>query len=339
MSPFSDAIKLNEWVSKDSGTSIFSGVMDKEWTVGAVPNGGYSLAIIVKAAMTYQAPSSHPDPIHVTAHYLKAASTMDYQVRIRTLKKGRRMTNVLADLVQDDQVRIMAHIIFGVLAPVSSSSDGVSAVTRKFHPPAPYARRHPLYIHPASAEVTQRMRGAWKFRDSIRKAEDPVLRSRNQSDSTTRTDNSTIGGGGVEWGAWFELLGDKTRITAPSLAFLADIFTNSPSLLPQNERENLETSWFPTITMAIEFKSPIPTSSEYASRTVGVYQRGNFMNEPQGRHEAYVEIWTAPSNIGEGEARVNWRERQVCLAVSTQMALTLPMQVNLTRPSSAQPKL
>ena len=53
------------------------------------------------------------------------------------------------------------------------------------------------------------------------------------------------------------------------------------------------------------------------------------MTAPQGRHDAYVEVWTAPSNIGEGSDDVdNWRDNQVCLATATQMALTLPMQVN-----------
>lgn len=47
-----------------------------------------------------------------------------------------------------------------------------------------------------------------------------------------------------------------------------------------------------------------------------------------GRHDAHVEVWTAPSNIGEGTYVDNWRDHQVCLATATQMALTLPMQVN-----------
>jgi hypothetical protein len=82
------------------------------------------------------------------------------------------------------------------------------------------------------------------------------------------------------------------------------------------------------MTLTIEFKSPIPTSSEFSARTVGLYSCGRFVNEPQGRNDAYVEVWTAPSNIGEGEATEGWREKQVCLAVSTQMALIIPFAVN-----------
>ena len=84
------------------------------------------------------------------------------------------------------------------------------------------------------------------------------------------------------------------------------------------------------MTLSIEFKHKIPPSSSslHADRTVGLYSCGRFVTAPQGRHDAYVEVWTAPSNIGEGSVADNWRDDQVCLAIATQMALTLPMQVN-----------
>lgn len=287
--------------------------------------------------MRYQIATEHKDPIHVTAHYLKAvSSTSPFEVHVQTLKKGRGLTNVLANLVQEGQVRIMTHIIFGILAPTPTGPDVASSVTRKFNAPGAYARRHPLSTHPATAEVSKRMRSAWSYRDVVKKAEDPVFTNRNQVDHPSRTNGSTVGGGGIEWGSWFELLGDETRITTPSIAFLCDIFTNAPTLLPKEERKGLEASWFPTITLAIELKHPIPTSGSYASRTVGIYHKGDFMNAPQGRHDAYVEIWTAPSNIGEGKEVDGWREEQVCLAISTQMALVVSMDVNARTASAAK---
>lgn len=91
-------------------------------------------------------------------------------------------------------------------------------------------------------------------------------------------------------------------------------------------------SWFPTMTLAIEFKSPIPAPSDiHASRTVGLYSSGRFLNDPQGRHDVYVEVWTAPCNLGEGKEVDGWRDNQVCLAVATQMALTIPMEANQER--------
>lgn len=90
--------------------------------------------------------------------------------------------------------------------------------------------------------------------------------------------------------------------------------------------------------MAIEFKSPIPRPSEvYAGRTVGLYSSGKFLNN--GRHDAYVEVWSAPSNIGEGVDSDDWRDKQVCLAVATQMASIIPMEVNLERAKKKSAKL
>jgi len=45
-----------------------------------------------------------------------------------------------------------------------------------------------------------------------------------------------------------------------------------------------------------------------------------------------VEVWTAPSNIGEGEIGEGWRDKQVCLASATQMAITMPMALARRNP-------
>lgn len=85
--------------------------------------------------------------------------------------------------------------------------------------------------------------------------------------------------------------------------------------------------------MTIEFKFPIPKLDDpnHSQRTVAIYSSGKFMNDPQSRHDAYVEVWTAPSNIGEGEEKDGWKEHQRCLAVSTQMAILVPFAVNEKR--------
>jgi hypothetical protein len=56
--------------------------------------------MIVEACIQYQSSTAHRDPIHVTAHYLKAVSTAPFEVHIRTLKKGRGFSNVSASLMQ-----------------------------------------------------------------------------------------------------------------------------------------------------------------------------------------------------------------------------------------------
>ena len=84
------------------------------------------------------------------------------------------------------------------------------------------------------------------------------------------------------------------------------------------------------MTLAVDFKVPIRNlTSEHSHQTAGLYSSGRFINDPQGRHDIYVEVWSAPSKIGEGIPEPGWRDKQICLAIATQMALTLPMEVNL----------
>ena len=78
---------------------------------------------------------------------------------------------------------------------------------------------------------------------------------------------------------------------------------------------------------SLEYKAAIPDDPLFSTRTVGLYSSGRFMHE--GRHDAYVEIWTAPSSIGEGREVHGWREKQVCVAIAHQMALTVPASLNM----------
>lgn len=94
------------------------------------------------------------------------------------------------------------------------------------------------------------------------------------------------------------------------------------------------------MTLSIEFLNKIPTpSSRHSGRTVGIYSRGTFVTPPQGRHDTYCEIWTAPSNIGEGVLVGDWRDDQFCIAIATQMALVVPMELNEKKGNGQAAKL
>lgn len=64
---------------------------------------------------------------------------------------------------------------------------------------------------------------------------DTVLLSHNSPNSPTRTTAESVGGGGVEWGAWFELTHKDDKLTTSSIPFFCDSFVNLPKLLPQSE--------------------------------------------------------------------------------------------------------
>ncbi|KAJ7643777.1 thioesterase-like superfamily-domain-containing protein [Roridomyces roridus] len=337
MAPLGKAtsVELDKSSNSTDGFKVFRGNVDPEWCVGDVPNGGYVLALALQACIQYQESTTHPDPIHVTGHYLQATSLGPFEVRVRTLKRGRGFTNVLADLVQQNRTRITTHMIFGSLEPQPDSFS--------LSPPSVYARRHPLHVHPSNAVLT-RMARPWKFSHHIKWAGDPHLRAQNLPDhpSWKSVNADSIGGRGLLWGAWVKLQGEGERVTPASIAFLADIFINLPGLLPRNERNGLVPSetWFPTMTLILEFKARIPPASErHSASTIGLYATGTFMGEPQGRHDSYLEVWTAPSELGHGVETKGWREQQFCLATATQMALSLPMTVNASRAKYNSSKL
>lgn len=341
MAPLGQAVKVlaipSEAIIASGNTAhglTYTGDIDPVWTVGSVPNGGYVLALILEACLQYQSSRAHVDPLHVTAHFLRATSVGSFKIHVSTLKIGKGFTNLTAELVQENVVKVTTHLIFGI-----NKRSPTDKLDLTINPPSSYARRHPLYSHPSEAIATP-LRRPWNFGKHVSLMEDQEILARNKPNSTSRTSGSSIGGGGLEWGGWLEFVDQGERITNPALIFLADIFINTPNLLPKSERIDLTPSWYPTMTLAVEFKHPIPpTSKLHAGRTVGLYSTGRFVNHPQGRHDIYVEVWTAPSNMGEGEPQEGWRDNQVCLAVATQMALTLPIEVNRKVGRKETPKL
>jgi len=133
--------------------------------------------------------------------------------------------------------------------------------------------------------------------------------------------------GGVESGMWMQLSHPSDKLTPKSLILLSDLFNGS---LPTTVIKDVKQNWFPTVVISIEFKAPIPRdSSIYSLRTVGAFISSRFINDPQARHDVYLELWTAPCDFGsEKDLKADWRQQQQCLAVAHQTALVLPMSVN-----------
>ncbi|KAJ4475802.1 hypothetical protein J3R30DRAFT_3294119, partial [Lentinula aciculospora] len=266
----------------------------------------------------------HPDPIHVTAHFLYSPSATSFEGHIRLVKKGKNFTNMEADLVQDNITKISSHLIFGVLELPPTNFNYISVL-----PPSPYARRLPLYHHPATAPRAS-FPSLMKFHSRLDLSFKPEIVARNEPGSLHRTNAETVGGGGVETGFWRGF--SKHRSEEDNRKHQGGPEVLSVSNLPLFCR-----SWFPTMTMSIENKFAIPKSSKrtttiHSNCTVGVFSSTNFLHGTMGRHSLYTELWTAPCHIGE-DVRVNkgWRDDQVCLAVSMQMVLVVPMERNLTK--------
>lgn len=76
------------------------------------------LGLIIEAALQRQLATTHPDLIHVTAHFIKSASVAPFEVHIRILKSGRAFSNLTADFIQEVNPMVCSNSpITGVLKP------------------------------------------------------------------------------------------------------------------------------------------------------------------------------------------------------------------------------
>ncbi|KIP10427.1 hypothetical protein PHLGIDRAFT_115547 [Phlebiopsis gigantea 11061_1 CR5-6] len=321
MAPLCEAVAA-EYAHRDEKTSrtVYRGVVDPQWTVLTVPQGGYVFGLVVESGIVHQAATRHPDPIHVTVHFLKSAMTGPYEVHLKDLKVGRDFTHLSAAFVQDNEERIIAQMVFGKLVvPDESLGRPPMALASS----SPYAAHTPMYTHPAQCPEQPTFKQVrWTYKDKLHIKSDPVYVKERETPQR-----------GLRWGDYVTLLDEREQLRPSMLPFFADCFVSYPAKLPVLKDWNI---WLPTMVMTIEFKAPVPkpTDPHLSSRRLAVYTQSKFINEPGARHDAYIEVWTAPPDdvdtTGDG-----WKAHQRCLAVSTQMALVVPASVNYKKGEAA----
>ena len=94
----------------------FQMAIDPEWTVAGRPNGGYLLAAMARAARSALASAEgpdHPHPVTATAHYLASPRPGPAEVHTEVLRRGRRMSQVRARLVQGGSPAVEATFTLG----------------------------------------------------------------------------------------------------------------------------------------------------------------------------------------------------------------------------------
>ncbi|KAH8119613.1 thioesterase-like superfamily-domain-containing protein [Phellopilus nigrolimitatus] len=318
--------------------AVYKAEISEAWCIGGIPQGGYAVGIILSGAADLQASTRHPDIIHVTAHFLQSPKVGECEVRVKRIRQGRKLSNLEADLIQNGKTKISTRLVFGVLPDMTLA---VPSDSLTLAPPSPLVRLIPLTRHPSlmtpdkpNARFLYQIKAedrSFKEQISARARRHPAIDS-DQSQTNE-----------LEWGAWIQLA-DRTDapLEPEMIPFFADCVKNLPALLPRELRPGprhvaVADLWFATVVLTVEFKSKIPSfkhkpdlKSSFSPSTIGIYSSARFMSE--GRHDEYTEIWTAPSDIGsaerdgrtESEVDSVWRNKQVCLAISSQMALTIP---------------
>lgn len=86
-----------------AGNGVFHGALSAAWAIGAVPNGGYVMAVACRALSTVL---DLPHPASITGHYLAPTQAGPVQVQTETIRRGRRISTGMARLVQGGRERV-----------------------------------------------------------------------------------------------------------------------------------------------------------------------------------------------------------------------------------------
>ncbi|MGE0546077.1 MAG: thioesterase family protein [Kofleriaceae bacterium] len=94
------------------GDGRHRGTISERWAVlSGVPNGGFVMCYALRALA---AATPHPDPLTMTAHFLRPARTGEVIVHTELVKVGKRTATAVARVVQGDEV-VRAIATFGRL--------------------------------------------------------------------------------------------------------------------------------------------------------------------------------------------------------------------------------
>ncbi|KZW03621.1 hypothetical protein EXIGLDRAFT_828473 [Exidia glandulosa HHB12029] len=318
-------------IRETDGLLVFAGALHPQLTVGAIPFGGFLLSIILAACEEAVKETPLHDAIHLTAYFLQACQVGPCEVHVKFLKKGKAFHNLEAVLIQNGTTRITAHLIFGRLGPAFLDPATPGSVTT-LTPATPLYRRTPI-CHPSETTTFDFRRGI-NIRDILKKGADSRFAERNKRKANTPNAGTNPDMNGIlEYGGYYQFVNPTDELTQITIPIIADLHRSTPELLkgiftPPEGMFN----WYPTMVLQIEFKHKIPKGPSYSRNMAAIYSQSRFIAE--GRHDVSVEVWTAPPGAPGEPADVvedSWREKMVCVAVATQMSLSMTAEANLRR--------
>lgn len=169
----------------DLGGGRYAGDIHDGWSIADNANGGYLLSI---AARAMRAAADRPDPVSVTAHYLRPGKPGSAEVTTELVKVGKSFTVVRATLVSGDKPVLSLLGTFGELDRSTDAGDRallVDAEPTALPPiedciplvategfPPPFMANVDLRLHPQDASFlggdksgSARMRGWFSFPD------------------------------------------------------------------------------------------------------------------------------------------------------------------------------
>ncbi|PRY00376.1 acyl-CoA thioesterase [Allonocardiopsis opalescens] len=88
--------------------------LSPKYRIGDALNGGYLMAVLLSAA---RQETEHPHPVSTAAHFLRVATPGPAEIAVTTLKSGRTVTVLRAELLRDGQVTTTVQAVFAALDP------------------------------------------------------------------------------------------------------------------------------------------------------------------------------------------------------------------------------
>lgn len=97
-----------------AGGGVYRGNVSDRWGVlSGVPNGGFLMCYAMRAL---EAELPHPDPLTITAHFLRPGQVGPVSVHVEVVKVGKRNATAVARVVQGDREVLRALSTFGGFA-------------------------------------------------------------------------------------------------------------------------------------------------------------------------------------------------------------------------------
>lgn len=141
----------------------YQGRIASGWDIAGNANGGYLLGIVARAL---QAHSGRPDPVTVSAHFLRPGRPGPVEVHCETVKEGKRFATMQAQLRTEGKPALQVLAAYSDLSQPSSAPEKVAAAPPDLPPleqcvsgrddgdngaPFAFGERVDLRLHPDDA--------------------------------------------------------------------------------------------------------------------------------------------------------------------------------------------
>ncbi|CAO1638785.1 unnamed protein product [Sympodiomycopsis kandeliae] len=315
---------------READSCVIEGSWNEQWRLGQSLLGGYPVVLNVQAAQLWARESLSRayvkdgeevqlDPLHVNTTFINATTTkLPFRILVQVLKRGRSLSHMEVSLCQPSNKTgnytpaLISHIMLTSFASRKSEPVHLKALT--LAPSNPLYYSCPLSPPPHSDTPASRNYKGKRFGFSDRISVWPDERF-NQASLETH-------GKGLAYGAWLQFTGKEEEARsqeAPQwIPVASDLFWN-PSLIMRFQVDR--PLWFPTLTLAIEYKRPPPRNPDikrwgHISRTK-VLESGHYEND--------TEIFSHPEDNHLLDPPMKESDGPQLLAISRQLGMTVDM--------------